>query len=673
MRPRIELLALALLCLGVIAGYCWITLPAIPQYGLLEPSQQHFNLLVAGFRSGQLSLKQEPPPELAKLADPYDPGQNARYRLHDASYFNGKYYIYYGVTPALILFWPYLALTGHYLAQKYAVAVFCSVGFLIGAALVWGIRRRSFPGVGAWTLLAMVLAVGAVNCTAFLLRRPEMYEVSTSCAFSMVMAALVAVWCSLGGGRRPLAWIALASLFFGLAVGARPTFLFGAACLLIPVARLLSPPLEPGNDRRRGWRLGLAAFAPLVSIGIGLAVYNYLRFGNPLEFGIKYLMMGKKVSTFFVFNWRYILLNLRLYFFQPARLMEYFPFVREAAVPPLDAGYGFTEDPFGVFVNIPFLLLAFAAPLAWRNPDANGTARLRRFASAVAWLALTSVGVLLTYVVASIRYEVDFTPYLTILAVLGVFGIEGYFAGHRRWRPLARLGWAGLLAVSVAFNFFGSCQHLGLLERQVPAEFQALSRFFNYSTYACNRLRTSMRASPAPDQPADGGRDPHLWGPVLLRIKSPRGAAGIREPLLVMGTTPGVLAIAFIRTVSEDQIVVGFQFTGLGLYECQPIGLKRKGPVDIAVSGPSLLPDLGDTAWKGIPYSEQLADLSLYSIAVNGIAVLQVHSLLDRPIDRTTPLLFGANPARDSTVAGSFTDQIMEHSRLDIGESLPMR
>jgi hypothetical protein len=288
-------------------------------------------------------------------------------------------------------------------------------------------------------------------------------------------------------------------------------------------------------------------------------------------------------------------------------------------------------------------------------------------------VALTSVAVLLAYVVASIRYEVDFTPYLTILAVLGVFGVEDFFADRRKWRPLARLGWAGFLIVSVAFNFFGSCQHLGLLERQVPGEFQALSRFFNYPTYAYNRLRTSMRASPAPDKPEYGGLAPLQYGTVLLRIKSPPRETGTREPLMVMGTTPGVLAIAFIRTVSGDQIVVGFQFTGLGLYECKPITLDRNAPVEIAVSGPSLLPDLGDTAWKGTPYLEQLSDLGLYSIAVNGVAALQVNSLLDRPIDRETPLSLGFNPVRDSPVAARFTGQIMEHSRLDIGESLNVR
>ena len=347
----------------MVADYFWTTYPAIPQYGHLAASQQHFNQLVAGFRSGQLSLKEVPPAELANLADPYDPAQNEKYRLHDASYYHGRYYIYYGITPALILFWPFVALTGHYLPQKYAVMIFCSAGFLIGAALVQQIRRRCFPKVGTGAFLAMVLAVGAVDGVAFLVRRPEMYEVSVSCAYSMVMAALAALWCSLETVRRPLFWTALSSLFFGLAVGARPTFLFGAASLFVPVLYLMKDSAGCPSRRYYIWKLGLAAFAPLASIGIGLAIYNYLRFGNPLEFGIKYLLMGKEVRGFFAFNWPCIWLNIRLYLFLPTRLMGYFPFVLGVDIPPLAPGYAFTENPFGALTNIPFLLFAGAAPL----------------------------------------------------------------------------------------------------------------------------------------------------------------------------------------------------------------------------------------------------------------------------------------------------------------------
>ena len=64
MRYRSEALLFALACIAILAGYSWIAAPARPQFGLVEPSQQHFNQLVAGFRSGQLSLKQVPAPEI---------------------------------------------------------------------------------------------------------------------------------------------------------------------------------------------------------------------------------------------------------------------------------------------------------------------------------------------------------------------------------------------------------------------------------------------------------------------------------------------------------------------------------------------------------------------------------------------------------------------------------
>jgi len=108
----------------------------------------YYNLLVRGFRAGQLDLKTEVPAGLAHLADPYDPVANANYLLVDGhplwdlSYYHGKLYLYYGVTPALVLFWPYAALTGHYLGHKDAV------GGLLRNRLP-GQRRLAVFGVAA--------------------------------------------------------------------------------------------------------------------------------------------------------------------------------------------------------------------------------------------------------------------------------------------------------------------------------------------------------------------------------------------------------------------------------------------------------------------------------------------------------------------------------------------
>ena len=52
----------------------------------------YYNLLVQGFRAGQLNMKIEAPPGLVQLTDPYNPAINAAYigHVYDASYYKGK-------------------------------------------------------------------------------------------------------------------------------------------------------------------------------------------------------------------------------------------------------------------------------------------------------------------------------------------------------------------------------------------------------------------------------------------------------------------------------------------------------------------------------------------------------------------------------------------------------
>src|SRR5579862_3498163 len=147
--PRVLLGAV---CLFVLGFYAWTARPNVRQmYGISDPADAYYSQLVQGFRKGQLNLKREVPLGLTKLADPYDPVANASYqeenRLHDVSYYKGKLYLYFGVTPVIVLFWPYAALTGHYLFHKQAVAIFCAIGFLASVTLLCALRSRYFPEV----------------------------------------------------------------------------------------------------------------------------------------------------------------------------------------------------------------------------------------------------------------------------------------------------------------------------------------------------------------------------------------------------------------------------------------------------------------------------------------------------------------------------------------------
>jgi len=76
-----------------------------------------------------------------------------------------------------VLFWPYVALTGHYLLQKDAVVIFCVVGFLVSVGLVWAMWRRYFAEVNVAVVAAGAVALGLATFTPVLLARSDVYEV----------------------------------------------------------------------------------------------------------------------------------------------------------------------------------------------------------------------------------------------------------------------------------------------------------------------------------------------------------------------------------------------------------------------------------------------------------------------------------------------------------------
>jgi tetratricopeptide (TPR) repeat protein len=459
-------------------------------------AEAYYNLLVQGFRVGQLNLKKEVPPGLAQFADPYDRTANKQYGVLDLSYYKGKFYLYFGATPAVVLFWPYVALTGHYLSQKDAGVIFCLVGFLASVGLLCALWRRYFAEVGVAVVAAGTLALGLATFTPSLLARCDVYEVAISCGYALTMLALAAMWKAVHEPERRGWWLAAASLAYGLAVGARPSLLFGAAFLLVPVAQAwrerFSARLQ--HERRKVWALLLAAMGPIILIGLGLMLYNALRFDNPLEFGQHYQLSGQRQVTLRFFSLDYLWFNFRVYFLEPARWGAHFPFVHKIAVPHPPPGHGGEETPFGVLTNIPLVWLALAAPLAWQNRSGQAGTSLRWFMMAAVVLLGICTATLGVFCGANLRYEVEFLPTLVLLAAIGILSLEraltptlasnrirGQESGQACrpvWRRALRWGWSLLLGFSVAFNLLVGVEHcaeahynLGsilYLEGQVP-------------------------------------------------------------------------------------------------------------------------------------------------------------------------------------------------------------
>ena len=206
-KPTPAVLGALMAFLLCAAASFWITGGVAPWERDRANLWHHYEYLAEGFLHGHTYLSVDPAPELARLADPYDPSANEPYRLWDASLYQGRYYLYYGPTPALALMAPWRALTGHTLPQRTAVALFACIAMAALARLLWEVRSRYFPGVSAVAFAGVLIVAFHASWLPVTLRRPGVWELpivaADACLFTFSFTSTVAStgWSS-GSFRR---------------------------------------------------------------------------------------------------------------------------------------------------------------------------------------------------------------------------------------------------------------------------------------------------------------------------------------------------------------------------------------------------------------------------------------------------------------------------------------
>jgi hypothetical protein len=276
-------LALALSA-GVLWFYLW-TASDGRSFAWSTAQDGHYNLLAQGLLRGQLHLPVEPRPELFELVDPYDPAKNAPYRLHDASLYRGRYYLYFGLAPALAAFVPF-RLLGIDLPEGLAAAGFAFSAFVLSGLLFLRLARGCAPLSPLRMRIAGLLLLALTNGMPFVLRGAAVYEVAITAGVAFLWAAALCFASAGDEGRARLGRLGLGSLFLGLAVGSRPSHVFAAPLLLAVGAAWL-----PVGALRRA-RVAIAGLAPFAAVLLILARYNAARYSSPFQFGIPNQLSG---------------------------------------------------------------------------------------------------------------------------------------------------------------------------------------------------------------------------------------------------------------------------------------------------------------------------------------------------------------------------------------------
>ena len=433
----------------------------------------YYHFLVQGWRQGHLYLSKEPPPEMVKLADPYDPAQNAPWRLGDASYFRGHYYLYFGAAPAFLLMLPYDVITGRDMPVGTAVFVYCVAGFLASAALWLVLRRRYFPESGVLSGALGVLVLGFGTHVLALVRRPLVWELPIAAGYAFSMLALLLVYAALHG-KRPVLAITAAALSLGLAVASRPTCLFGAAMFLPPLWWWWRAHQADGTWRKAA--LGVAGGMGVCLVAI--CAHNYARFGNALEFGQRFQVSVFYVSRLHLFSPAYLTHNAYIYYFSPAHWSAQFPFVATSTIAGGPTGYLGTETMGGLAGTFPFLWLALTVPLAARGGRPGDTGALKPMLAAVVFFYVAVGGLILAFGGATPRYMVDFAPALGLLAACGWLGLEHWAQRKGGRRAIAPVALAAGIATAAAGILLSFDYHARMFHALQPQIWANLEQFF---------------------------------------------------------------------------------------------------------------------------------------------------------------------------------------------------
>jgi hypothetical protein len=407
----------------------WDGVSLINTYEAGGDNAQQYAHLARAMAKGQLYLDDEPPQWLQDMDTPYDKGARDQAQketgedyLFDVAYYDGHYYVYFGVVPVLLFYLPFYLITGCDFPTAIGVLI-AIVMFVLGcSALLHRFAYYHFKRVNLGIYLLLQICLVSCCGILYLIKFPTFYSLPIACGLAFSVWGLYFWMRGRAPGHKCANYVA-GSLCMALVAGCRPQLL---------LLSFLAFPLfwrAYISKRRICTKEGICEFicliAPYLIVAAGIMLYNHARFGSFTDFGANYNLtvndmtkrgwnIGRLAPAFFS------------YFLQPPNIVGVFPFIQAADFSTTYMGQTIKEVTFGgIFACLPILwVLLFVRPVVrLRNSQ-----RSSRTISGVIITLLIS-GVVIALVDAEMagilqRYYADFSFMFLAAAVLVIFVIN---------------------------------------------------------------------------------------------------------------------------------------------------------------------------------------------------------------------------------------------------------
>jgi len=599
-------LACLLAGFAVCALLSWTALQKWEFPPVKERQGDYYNLLARGFSKGSLALDLEVSPALKNAENPWDASKRpAGAAPADISYYGGKFYLYFGVVPVAVLVWPFQLLTGLDLPLVYVVIVFCVGAFLVLARLWLSLLRDYFPRAGLVTRLGGLVLLGLAGGLLSLARRGSIWEMPIA-AGQFFMAAMVLAAYQALHAARPWGRLVAAGLFFGLAVGCRPTLAVAGGGLVVLVLTIGWVDFCRGGWggwARRSARAALAAGAPLALIVGILLTYNFARFGQIMEFGLNYQLTGGHEAEAQHFSLGFVHYNWLMYFWNMPQWGRDFPFVHPVNVLlPQPPGYYGYEYVYGALKVSPILWLALLLP-GWALVR-EGCGRLAGFLGMVLVLVVCLTGLLLCFNTAAARYTADFLPWWLLLGLTGGASAEQWLHS----RPWARRMAVGVFGLGTLFTgvvaYCASVELHGIFQFLNPTGYTTVARAFNRPV----ALWEKWRGRPA--------------GPLEMELVFPAQPEAAYEPLVTTGVSYETDYV-FVHYTGRESLRFGFLYSGKPPVESGEVRFEPGRKYRVRIESGALYPPSAHPFFADWSQAEILSLKQWASIWLDGRLVME--------------------------------------------------
>lgn len=439
-----------------------------------EENDIYNKYLVDAILNGRSQISIEPTEQLKNLENPYDVKQRNGVKYpFDTTYYDGDFYVYFGIVPAILLFVPYTLITGQYLPTDVGTFIFVILSIVTSTILIIKIYKRWFNKIPFCVLLLFIITGFISGLYIWNTWRMWAYELTLISGYFFVQLGMVCILKATENSENTnLKYVFLSCLSMALAVGCRPTLVLDSMLLLPFLYKVIKENFKSINLKRTL----LSIIIPYIMVAIPLMAYNYVRFDSIFEFGAKYQLTIVDVTDLSD-RYRDIPKGVYQYLIQPPKIEKEFPYI------VIDYSTdGNTRNYYngGIVGGIVFLNLTIVACVFLyryykkvKDPLLKGI-----------MITLPIVGILLCVIVVYMggtvqRYVVDFFWMFSILAMMIWFLIYEN-ANKEITKKIIFVILFILILLSILVNFFGTFlnSEYNYVEEYFPQVFAFFKQIF---------------------------------------------------------------------------------------------------------------------------------------------------------------------------------------------------